>query len=889
MNIYNLSPGKSLIELKSDKEKGLSKKEALNRKEKYGLNKLDEKKKVSPWVLFFNQFRSFIIYILIFATIVSFVSGETTEAVIILVILLFNAFFGFFQEYRAEKSIEALSKISAHRTRIIRDSEIDVVLVSELVPGDIILLEEGDKIPADCRILEVTLFSTAEAALTGESKSVNKKVEVIKGEMSIADRKNMVFSGTIVTSGKAKCVVVSTGMKTEIGKIADLLTTAEKELTPLQKKLNKFGKVVGSATMVVCFLVFVVGVSKVAGAWSLLLNGEILGFIEASREWFLVAISLAVAAVPEGLPAIVTVALSIGVKKMASKNALMRRLMSVETLGGTTVICTDKTGTLTENQMTVESVWTINDISDVTGSGYNPEGKIEKDIEPMLFRAGVLCNDSTFLKREKVWGITGDPTEGALVVSGKKFGIDFNSARKEWKRVDELPFDSIRKLMSVVCEGKSKKLVFSKGAPESILDKCTRILDNGKVRKIKSSDKDKILAQNESYGHAALRVLGFAYKDFSNSSKGKLETDLIFIGLQAMLDPPHPEVKGSIAKCLTAGIRVIMITGDNKYTARGIADKIGIEGNSILGKDFEKLSDLKKISTLRSTNIFARVEPHHKMEIVDILQKQGEVVAMTGDGVNDAPAIKEADIGVAMGINGTDVSKEASDMILLDDKFTTIVAAVEQGRGIYENIKKFINYLFSSNLAEVLVIFFGILFGYPLLMTAVMLLWMNLITDGLPALALSVDPYSKNLMKSKPKDSSSNIMGGIMAYNVIFVAVMITVAILLIVNYGISLGWSDMKIQTMVFTTIIIMEFVRIHAIRAEYGVALLSNKYLIGAILFSFILQLLVLYTPLSVIFGTVALGWFEWMLILIATVCVYIMNLIGHKLREVFGWFED
>jgi Ca2+-transporting ATPase len=886
MNYYNLSPGECLNELKSDKDKGLTNKEALKRQEEYGENKLAQGKGINPFILFLNQFRSFIIYILIFATVISFIAGEVAEALLILVILIFNAVFGFVQEYRAEKSIAALSKISASSSRVIRDLVIDVIPVSKLVPGDIILLEEGDKIPADCRLLESIGLFVTEASLTGESQAVLKEPKVLKGDLAIAERSNYLFSSTIVTSGKAVAVVCKIGMKTEIGNIADLLSSTKNELTPLQKKLDVFGKYVGLGIIIICFVVFFIGV-YMSGSLSLLLSGQFSDFIFASQDWFLIAIALAVAAVPSGLPAIVTIALAIGVKKMVSQNALMRKLTCVETLGGTNIICTDKTGTLTENKMTVRNVWTIDKNSEVTGTGYNPNGSVDSSIESKLFEIGINASDSTILKKEGHWTVTGDPTEGALVVSGKKFGLDFNKLRKEWILVDELPFDSKRKLMSVVRENSKERLVFTKGAPESVLGICNRILDNGRIRKLTEKDKIKILEQNIVYADDALRVLGFAYKKFNSKD---IEEDLVYVGLQAMMDQPHKEVKNSIAKCHTAGIRVIMITGDNLNTAQGIAKQIGITGDGMLGSVFEKLSDIQKRKVLKNTNIFARVAPEHKMEIVTILQSQGKVVAMTGDGVNDAPAIKKADIGVAMGINGTDVSKEASDMILLDDKFTTIVKAVEEGRGIYENIKKFINYLFSSNLAEVFVIFFGIVLGMPLPMTAVMLVWLNLVTDGLPALALAVDPYSKTLMDSKPKKSSESIMDKVMAFNVVYVAILICVAILGLVQYGLSLGWEIVKLQTMAFTAIVMMEMVRIYSIRSEFGLGLFSNMYLFWAIVSSIGLHLLVLYVPvIAQLFNVVPLVSFDWFLIFAATGFVFIFNVFGINVRKKFRWFED
>lgn len=735
-------------------------------------------------------------------------------------------------------------------------------------------------------MLESSGLFIIEAALTGESKAVLKEPVKLKGEFAIADRVNILYSSTIVTAGKATAVVCSIGMSTEIGKIADLLSSTETEMTPLQKKLDVFGKYVGFGIIIICFIVFFINVFK-AGNLNLLFSGEIAKFVTASQDSFLIAIALAVAAVPSGLPAIVTIALAIGVKKMVSQNALMRKLDSVETLGGTNIICTDKTGTLTENKMTVRNVWTIDDESDVTGLGYNPNGNVSKSIDKILFEIGVLASESTVLKKKGHWTITGDPTEGALVVSGKKYGINFETLRKSWKKIEEIPFDSKRKLMSVVRENNNKKLVFTKGAPENVLGICNKILDNGKVRKLTNLDKKKILSQNILYADDALRVLGFAYKKIDSK---EIEQDLVFVGLQAMMDQPHKEVKDSITKCHTAGIRVIMITGDNLNTAQGIAKKIGINGVGMLGTEFEKLSDIQKRKSLKSTNIFARVAPEHKMDIVKILQSQGNVVAMTGDGVNDAPAIKKADIGVAMGINGTDVSKEASDMILLDDKFTTIVKAVEEGRGIYENIKKFINYLFSSNLAEVFVIFFAIILGMPLPMTAVMLVWLNLVTDGLPALALAVDPYSKTLMDSKPKKSTESIMDKTMAFNVVYVAILICASILGLIQYGLSLGFEVIKLQTIAFTAIVMMEMVRIYSIRSEFGLGLLSNMYLFWAIISSIGLHLLVLYVPvIAKLFSVVPLESFDWFLIFVATAFVFIFNIIGINIRKKFGWFDN
>lgn len=890
MNYYNKTCSQVLEELKSNQETGLTQKEAKKRLNENGLNKLDEKKNINPLILFLNQFQSFIIYILIFAVIISFISHEYVEATIILIILIFNAVFGFIQEYNAEKSIQALKQLQALKTTVIREGKKDLIDSINLVPGDIIFLEEGNQIPADCRLLDEKLLQTSEAALTGESTSVSKHIEPIKGEVVIADRKNMIFSGTNVAKGKAIAIVISTGMQTQIGHIANMLNNTIDNQTPLQKKLESFGKWVGGITLLICALIFVVGVYK-DGLFIYLFSGQYSTFLTLANDWFLTAISLAVAAVPEGLPAIVTIALAIGVKKMLSKNALIRKLPSVETLGETTIICSDKTGTLTKNQMTVKRIFTINSEAEVEGIGYNPHGSISKKINEMIFRIGNVCNDSTLIKNKGLWEITGDPTEGALIVSSKKAKYDYKKERKIWKKIDELPFDSERKLMTTINENINTKIaqVYTKGAPENILEICTHILDKDKVRLITKQDKENILNKNKEYALDALRVLGFAYKPYHKNRKEKFESNLVFVGLQAMIDPPHEDVKESIEKCHSAGIRVIMITGDNKHTAKGIANRIGIEGESINGIDFANLTKRQKLETLKNTNIFARVEPIHKRQIVEILQEQGEIVAMTGDGVNDAPAIQKADMGIAMGINGTDVAKQSSEMILLDDKFTSIVNAIEEGRGIYRNIKKFVNYLFSSNLAEVMVIFFAILLGMPLPMTAIMLLWLNLITDGLPALALSVDPNNNDLMKKPPKSATEKIMDKAMMFNVVYVAILITIAILSLFSWANGHYDSNLeKMQTIAFTAIIVMELVRLQAIRSEYNLGLFSNMYLIYAVIASLGLQLLVIYSPLNQFFGTTFLNLVDWAMIFIATFIVYILNKIGHDLRNKFRWFE-
>ncbi|MBX4196798.1 cation-translocating P-type ATPase [Candidatus Pacearchaeota archaeon] len=877
---------------------GLSSQEVVKRRATYGLNELKAKKKINPVILFLNQFRSFIIYILIFALVLSLIADEIVDSISILAILLFNAIFGFMQEYKAEKAIEALKRLSGLQALVLRDGKQTMIEVKELVPGDIIMVEEGSKIPADSRLLEHFNLQVSEASLTGESVPVSKKLDALQEATPLAERSNMIFSGTIVTRGRAKAIVVGTGMNTQIGKIATMIASVEDEQTPLQKKLEVLGHRIGITTLVICAIIFTVGIFK-DGDVTHLMNGDVQRFFLEAKDWLLTAVSLAVAAVPEGLPAIVTIALAIGVMKMLRQNALIRKLPSVETLGETTVICCDKTGTLTKNEMTVRKVYTNNTLFDVDGSGYELTGDIHadakklKDQDMMVFRIGALCNNASLVKGERI-SVTGDPTEAALLVSAEKAGLHQEQLQAEWKKIGEEPFDSVRKMMSTIHKSEKtlKAYVFTKGAPERILAKCDKIIINGKVRILSQKQREEIMALNDSLATKALRVLAFAYKDYKLREKN--EAKLIFAGLQGMIDPPHAQVPEAVKMCKLAGIRVIMITGDNLHTAEAIGHEIGIEGNSMDGTAFSQLNEEGQMNILQTTSIFARVEPQHKMAIVTLLQKQGQIVAMTGDGVNDAPAIKKANLGIAMGITGTDVTKEASDMILQDDNFVTIVHSVEEGRGIYENIQKFVNYLLSCNVGEVAVILFAILFGWPLPMTAVMLLWLNLVTDGLPALALSVDPSSHNLMGQPPRRVAEGIMSRSMVFSIVYVSTLITAAVLGLFWWAMK-EYSNLsgalyldKIQTIAFTAIIMMELARLQAIRSEYKLGWFSNKYLIIAVAASVLLQLMVIYTPLSTFFGTATLSILDWEFILGATAIVFVLNMLGAFIRRHIPYFN-
>ncbi len=873
MEFYRQEKEEVLHEFKVNGETGLTAREVESRRQVSGWNELKEKKQLHPVLIFLRQFKSFIIYILLFAVLVSLLSGEKADALVILFILALNAVIGFLQEYKAEKSIASLKKLSALKAKVLRQGEMVLIDSKELVPGDILFLEEGSKIPADARILEAYALAVSESSLTGESIPVSKHEKAIEQEEVISDQRNMLFSGTLIARGRAKAVVVATGMKGEIGKIAGMISEVQEEQTPLQKKLESFGRKIGAGTLLICLVIFLVGIIK-DRILHLLFAGEFVAFLVAAKTWLLTAVSLAVAAVPEGLPAIVTIVLSLGVIKMARKNALIRRLPSVETLGETTIICADKTGTLTTGKMHVQAAYFNRHdlLLDKIPKNLEEEGKL-------LFLMGVLCNDASLNEPGE---FIGDPTEAALLVSAKKAGIEYGEMRKLWLRKSEEPFDAVRKMMSTlhIDPKTEKEYVFTKGSPENLLEKCTRILIQGRIVRITSSLREEILRKNTEYARRALRVLGFAYKDYR---KGEFEEDLVFVGLQGMIDPPRPEVKDSVMRCKGAGIKVMMITGDNKNTAEAIAREIGIEGEAMNGLDFAKLSREEQLQALESVSVFSRVEPRHKMIIVELLKSKGEVVAMTGDGVNDSPAIKKADIGIAMGITGTDVTKETSDMILIDDNFTSIVNAVEEGRGLYENIRKFVNYLLSCNLGEILVIFTTILLGLPLPLTAIMLLWLNLVTDGLPAVALSVDPYPRGLMQRPPRKVHEGIINREMLSSIFVVSFFVTAGVLSLFFWGIYF-YKDSplflgKIQTLAFTALVVMEMARLQAIRSEQKLRLFSNKYLVAAILSSLALQLLVIYTPLHTFFNTVALSALDWALLLGVSSIIFLLSRITLK----------
>lgn len=772
---------------------GLTEKVAKQKLDKFGLNQLKQKNKISPFKIILDQFKDILVIILLISTGISIMMGEITEAITIIVIVLINATLGFIQEFRTEKSMEALKKLSAPNARVIRDGKMCSIPASNLVPDDLIILEAGDKVPADSKVIETASFFVDESLLTGESVSVEKSVN----NTSKQGNSSNVYMGTIVMQGRAKAIVHSTGMNTEMGKIANMLQNIKEESTPLQKKLAQLGTFIAYSCLAICIVITLVGI----------LRGE------PAFEMLLVGISLAVAAIPESLPAIVTIALALGVQRMLKRNALVRKLSAVETLGCSSVVCSDKTGTLTENKMTVTKMYTYNNLIDVTGNGFVPKGKFLSNgnpinalnIEPIKLSLEIasVCNNSELYEKEinnnkkkgiiskiynlpsasDLWTIEGDPTEGALLVVAHKAGLSSNVISRNFQRISEIPFDSNRKCMSVICNNsQGNKMMFTKGAPDIMINKCNKIYTSNGVMELSSNIKRDIIRTNEELASQALRVLCVAYKQLSsNSSLKEREEDLIFVGLMGMIDPPRQEAFIAIKKCKRAGIKPVMITGDHKITAIAIAKQLGIykDGDKVFtGSELDEINETQLNKLVNEVSVYTRVSPRHKLMIIKALKRNGHIVAMTGDGVNDAPAIKEADIGVAMGISGTDVTKEASAMILLDDNFATLIAAIEEGRVIYKNIRKFIRYLLSCNIGEVLTMFIGIMMGMPLPLIPIQILCVNLLTDGLPAIALGVDPPIENEMLNKPRRAKDSIFSHGLLWLIVFRGILIGISTL---------------------------------------------------------------------------------------------------------------
>jgi len=875
---YHALEKKELLESLKATEKGLSTQEAERRLEEFGPNELVEKKRITPLQIFIGQFKDIFVIMLLIAMTISIViavtrdAGEFVDAATIGAIVFLNAIVGFVQEYRSEKAMEAMKKMTAPKARVLRDGTEQFIPSRNVVPGDLVLLEAGDRIPADARLLEVVALKTDEAILTGESTSVAKLDAILDKKTAVADRKNSVFMATHVTYGRGKAMITSTGMGTEFGKVAEMVQSVESVDTPLKVKLTKFAKKMG---MIIVFVTAVIFILELIRGIS-----ELAQIIDA----FKVAVALAVSAVPEGLPAVVTVSLALGARELAKRNALIRKLSSAETLGATDIICTDKTGTLTKGEMTVRKIYVANKMIDVTGAGYEPKGefllngapinpKDNVDLDLML-SASTLCSNISYDGKR----IIGDTTEGALVVAATKAGIVKENLESAYPRLHEVPFTSERKRMTTVHKSSEGK-VFSyvKGAVEIILEHSGRIVKDGKAVKLTKNAKEKILKTNEEMASQALRVLAIAYKELPKTEAKKydekeLESDLIFIGLAGMIDPPRDEAKGANKLCRKAGIKTVMITGDHKLTAVAIAKELGImeeDDLALTGAELDKMSEEKFEQIVEKAVVYARVSPEHKLRIVRALKHNGHIVAMTGDGVNDAPALKQADIGIAMGITGTDVTREAADMVLADDNFATIVTAIEGGRAIYDNIRKFSFFLLRSNFDELLVIGLFALLGLELPLAAGMILWINLITDGGPALALSLDPPQEDLMEQPPRDPNEGILHGRFASILAsFVTQFLGTGVLFFIVFYVWGGGQPEALpraRTMAFVQATLRELMVVWNCRSErknaFRVGFTSNKFLLLAVVVSMLLTVIVPFTGL---FGTVPLSLMDWAIVI-------------------------
>ncbi|MGO5067324.1 MULTISPECIES: calcium-translocating P-type ATPase, PMCA-type [unclassified Clostridium] len=858
---FNKTSKEILEELNVDISTGLSSDEVERRKEKYGLNKLNSQKQKSLLKMFFEQINDILIYILLAAAIISGVLGEVSDAIIIGVVIIINTVIGVVQESKAEKALEALKQLSTPKALVKRNGESIEIPSEDVVPGDVIILDAGRYVPCDLRLIETANLKIEESALTGESVPVEKHAEekLEDPKTALGDQKNMAFMSTLATYGRGIGVSVGTGMNTEIGKIAKMLEGEDKELTPLQKKLAELGKTLGFAALGICALMFVVGLFQ---------KRDIL-------EMFLTAISLAVAAIPEGLPTIVTIVLAMGVQKMIKENAIIRKLPAVETLGAVNIICSDKTGTLTQNKMTVIKFYANKETQDID------KLNIKNNIHKILLENLVLCNDATFSKDSS----TGDPTEIALLEAGSKYNIIKNNIENEHKRIDEIPFDSDRKLMTTVNIFGDKNYVMTKGAIDNLLKISTKAYIDGEIISLTEDIKQNIMYASNTMSKNALRVLGAAYKTLEddNYSKENLETDLIFIGLVGMIDPPRESVKGSILECKNSGIKTIMITGDHKVTAFAIAKELGIaedESQAIFGYELDDMSDSELTSKIENLRVFARVSPEHKVKIVKALKSKGNIVSMTGDGVNDAPSLKAADIGVAMGITGTDVAKGASDMVLTDDNFSTIVSAIKEGRNIFNNIKKSIIFLLSCNLGEILALFIGILLGWPAPLRPIHLLWVNLITDSLPALSLGIDPGDPDIMDEKPRDPKESLFAGGAGVSLILNGLLIGVLTLIAFEVG-RIRYSDslMHAQTMAFVVLSVSQlfhsFNMRHPKKSIFQLGLFTNKYLFASVLFGIFLQNMVITIPfLASTFKVFKLTMQDWIFVCILSIIPLVLN---------------
>ena len=887
---YQGSREELLEKIKSNPKTGLSSSEAQARLEKYGPNKIESSNKKSMLEKIKEQILDPMVILLIVASIISAFTGDKIEAIIIIAIVIINAIMSIYQEGQAEDSVAALQKMSSPEATVVRDGKRGKVKAEDLVPGDIVILETGDIIPADIRLLDSRNLQIDESSLTGESVAVEKDAQAVYDtEVGIGDRSNSAFSSSIVTYGHGEGVITATGHDTEIGHIATSLDSVEDKETPLQRQLKELSKKLAILVIIVCILVFVVGYFRSNMTW---------------LENFMVAVSLAVAAIPEGLTAVVTIVLSIGMNRMVERKAIVKNLVSVETLGSTTAICSDKTGTLTQNEMTITKVFTDFKEFDVAGSGYTPEGDItlegetiaDHDQIKLLMTVASLSNDANLIERNGLYEITGDPTEGAMLTLAEKWDIVQEDLNEAHPRIDEIPFDSDRKMMTTFHEMDGTYYAMTKGAPDIMINNSSKIMVDGKLEDFTEDMKRQVLEENTKLAKQALRVMAYAFKPYETLEGEELTTEniereMVFVGLTGMIDPPRPEAKAAVAECHASGIDVIMITGDYFETALAIAKELGIaehEDQAMQGSDLNNKSEEEIREIVKTKRIFARVSPQNKVQLVNALQANGNIVAMTGDGVNDAPAIKNADIGISMGITGTDVAKDTADMILVDDNFATIVNAVEEGRVIFSNIKKFVGFLLSCNIAEVLIVFLSILFGLPSPLTPIQLLWLNLVTDAFPALALGVEPAEADIMERPPRDPSESILSGETGKNVILQSVAITISVLAAYIIGLNYIFPNNieGAHTMVFATLITSELLRAFSVRSEkYTLKELgwfSNKNLLKANLLSFALLLLVMYVPpLRRLFELQFISW-EWLIIIPLSFLPLIIGEIRKRVRR-------
>ena len=867
----------SVFETLETSESGLEPSDARERLDRVGPNEVEAGTETSPLRILAEQYTSALIWVLIVAAVVMAGVGHLIDAGVIAGIVVFITIFGFVQDYRAEQSIQALRAMSTTYAIVRRDGEKSEIDARKIVPGDVIFVESGDIVPADARLITESNLAVDEAALTGESVGVSKQVGTAKADVALADRTNMLYKDTVVERGSGSAVVVETGPESEIGQIATALEEAEERATPFQTEMDRLGKIIAGI---------------VIGAVAVIAIAELVVGDTPPLEVFLTAVGIAVSAVPEGLPAVITLSLALGARRMADQNALVRRLPIVEALGSVDVICTDKTGTLTEEEMTVQRIVANRETYEVTGTGYGTDGEFLRDGDPVepdrvaeVLRCGMLCNNVDVGTRERdVAGgdasderdagertYLGDPTEIALFVAAQKAGFDHDELDASYPRVGEVEFTSGRKRMTTVHETPDGETVaYMKGAPETVLERCDRELVEGEIVDLTDERRREIEDRNESFAENALRVMGFAYRPEVPREKAAhpdedLEREMVFLGLQGMLDPPRPEVADALEGCLTAGINVVMITGDNAVTARAVGDAIGLRSTRVIsGPELEEMRDEELAAIVDDVDVFARTSPEHKTRILQTLQEKGHTVAMTGDGVNDAPAVKNADVGIAMGIRGTDVTEQASDIVLLDDNFATIRDAVKGGRRIFDNVRKFVNYLLSGNGGEVTMIFTGSMVGLGLVITPIQILWINVVTDGIPALSMGVDPAADDIMERDPRPRDEGVITKRIVVSIVGIAAFMTICLLPLftINYtgelvpgyevlGTVLGWTpsyepsrDLA-QTMVFTGFVVMEIVRIQAIRFRYGLGLTSNRWLVLAVGVAIVLQLLVLYTP--------------------------------------------